>query len=380
MATRRAGSSAAGAGYMPSTADPLRESASRTPIGDTDDSDALEVIDRAVRKVLRDFDDDELDQSDAEVLERETETVADAIRETVQGRLPDLGATGVVDRLRLLRSLRNVVVHDLDADEATIVSVLRAIETVQEPLLEAGGSLAVNDVLNPFSRGLLAEVAHLLRSPLGSIVMLTDTLRTGASGPLTEVQIRQLGIVHRAALGIASVTGDLLVLVREDERRAAKTRFDVGAMLETVADTARPVSVARNSDLVVTCGIDGPRMGPAAGIAQALLGLTLRAAHRTRDGVVEVEASPASEGEESDEVVFTVRATGSLELEDTDTPGVAPALKVNVDTGASVLSDYGLGLAAAGNIVQSLGSTLSISAEPEELLLSFAIRLPAAQD
>jgi len=339
---------------------------------------ALEVLDRGVKKVLRDFGDEELDQSDAEVLERETETVADAIREAVQGRIPDLGATGVVDRLRLLRSLRNVVVHDLEADDATIVTLVRAIETVQDPLLEAGGSLAVNDVLNPFSRGLLAEVAHLLRSPLGSIVMLTDTLRTGASGPLTDVQIRQLGIVHRAALGIASVTGDLLVLVREDERRAAKTRFDVAAMLETVGDTARPVSVARNSELVVTCGIDGPRTGPAAGIAQALLGLTLRSAHRTRDGVVEIDASPAEDG--SDEVVFTVRSTGSLELEDTDTPGVAPALEVNVDTGASVLSDYGLGLAAAGSIVQSLGSKLSISAEPEELLLSFAIRLPAAED
>jgi signal transduction histidine kinase len=260
-----------------------------------------------------------------------------------------------------------------DADDSTIVSVVRAIETVQEPLLSAGTSLQVSDVLNPFSRNLLAEVAHLLRSPLGSIVMLTDTLRTGASGPLTDVQIRQLGIVHRAALGIASVTGDLLVLVREDERRKATTRFEVPAMLETVADTARPVAVARNSDLVVTCEVGGARTGPAAGLAQALLGIALRAAHRTRDGMIEIEAS-----EEGDEAVFTVRATGSLELEDTDTPGVAPALTLDVDSGTAVLSDYGLGLAAAQSILQSLGTRLAISAEPEELVLSFAIPLPVA--
>jgi signal transduction histidine kinase len=179
-------------------------------------SDAIEVIERAAEKVLHETGADELAATDRDLLRREIDTVASAVAEAVQGRLPDLGATGVVDRLRLLRSLRNVIVHDLDADDSSIVSLVRAIETVQEPLLAAGSSLQVPDVLNPFSRNLLAEVAHLLRSPLGSIVMLTDTLRTGASGPLTDVQIRQLGIVHRAALGFASVTGDLLVLVRED--------------------------------------------------------------------------------------------------------------------------------------------------------------------
>jgi signal transduction histidine kinase len=342
----------------------------KTRFDEAGGSSASDIVERAAKKVLRDWGEEELAASDRDVLRREMQTVADAIREALEGRLPELGPTGVVDRLRLLRSLRNVIVHDLDADDGTIVSLVRAIETVQEPLLGAGTSLTVLDVLNPFSRNLLAEVAHLLRSPLGSIVMMTDALRTGASGPLTDVQIRQLDIVHRAALGIASVTGDLLVLVREDERRAATSPFDVAAMLETIADIARPVAVARSSDLVVTCDVDGTRKGPAAGLAQALLALVLRAAHRTRDGVVEVDAS--SEG---DDVVFTVRATGSLELED-DAPSVAPALMLDVDTGTAVLSDYGLGIAAATNILQSVGSRLTVSAEPEELLLSFAIRLP----
>jgi signal transduction histidine kinase len=342
-----------------------------------DESEAAQVIDRAVKKVLRDLGRDELAQSEADVLDREAEVVAAAVREALHGRLPELGTTGVIDRLRLLRSLRKVIAHDQEPSDATIVAVLRAIESVQEPLLEGGEGPSVSDVLNPFSRGLLAEVAHLLRSPLGSIVLLTDTLRTGASGPLTDVQVRQLGIVHRAALSIASITGDLLVLVREDDRRGAQNRFEIDPMLEAIANTTRPVAVARDTDLTVTCGVDGPRMGPSAGVLQALLGLALRAAHRTRDGVVEIEASPAPDGGEED-VLFTVRATGSLELEDTDTPGVAPALTIDVDTGAPVLSDYGLGLAAAGNIIQSLGSRLTVVAEPEELSLSFAIRLPEA--
>ena len=51
-------------------------------------------------------------------------------------------------------------------------------------------------------------------------------------------------------------------------------------------------------------------------------------------------------------------------------------LRLDVDTGTAVLSDYGLGIAAATNILQSVGSRLIVSAEPEELLLSFAMRLP----
>jgi C4-dicarboxylate-specific signal transduction histidine kinase len=147
--------------------------------------------------------------------------------------------------------------------------------------------------------------------------------------------------------------------------------FELDTMLETIADIARPVAVARTSDLVVTCEVEGTRRGPAAGLEQALLGMVLRAAHRTRDGVVELDAR-----EEGDEVVFTVRATGSLELDDIETSSTPPALTLDVDTGTAVLSDYGLGLAAAANILHSLGSRLAVSAEPEELLLSFALRLP----
>ena len=371
MTAQRSGPHQTRAGYRTPTSDPSRESGLKAPFEHPGDSGADEAIDRAVKRVLRDLGESELAAADRDVLHREIGSVAEAVREAMRGRLPELGPSGVVDRLRLLRSLRNAIVHDIDADDATIVSLVRAIETVQEPLLSAGTTLQVADVLNPFSRGLLAEVAHLLRSPLGSIVMLTDTLRTGASGPLTDVQIRQLGIVHRAALGIASVTGDLLVLVREDERRKATTRFEVATMLETVADTARPVAVARNADLVITSDVEGTRMGPATGLTQALLGLALRAAHRTRDGMIELDAS-----EEGNEVVFTVRATGSLELEDTETPGVAPALTLDVDTGTAVLSDYGLGLAAATSILQSLDTRLAISAEPEELVLSFSVPLP----
>jgi hypothetical protein len=127
MTAHRSGPSPTRVKYRSPTSDPSRESALETPFEEADDSSAQEVLDHAVSRVLRDLGEEELAASDRDVLRREIDAVADAIREARDGRLPDLGPSGVVDRLRLLRSLRNVIVHDLDADDATIVSLVRAI-------------------------------------------------------------------------------------------------------------------------------------------------------------------------------------------------------------------------------------------------------------
>ena len=47
----------------------------------------------------------------------------------------------------------------------------------------------------------VVEMAHDMRSPLGSILFLVDTIRRGQSGTVTQVQERQLGLIYGAALG-----------------------------------------------------------------------------------------------------------------------------------------------------------------------------------
>src|SRR5690606_28246364 len=57
-------------------------------------------------------------------------------------------------------------------------------------------------LLAPDGSDLVVELAHDLRSPLTSILFLSETLRRGQSGEINEYQRRQLGIIYSAALGL----------------------------------------------------------------------------------------------------------------------------------------------------------------------------------
>ena len=61
---------------------------------------------------------------------------------------------------------------------------------------------------------LIVEVAHDMRSPLGSILFLAERLRSMQSGPLTPVQERQIGLIYSAAFGLSALAGDVIELAR----------------------------------------------------------------------------------------------------------------------------------------------------------------------
>src|SRR5258705_337357 len=65
-------------------------------------------------------------------------------------------------------------------------------------------------------RGLemVVEMAHDLRSPLTSIMFLAESMQLGQSGPVTEAQRRQLGLIRSAALSLCAAASDVLELSR----------------------------------------------------------------------------------------------------------------------------------------------------------------------
>jgi signal transduction histidine kinase len=72
--------------------------------------------------------------------------------------------------------------------------------------LWACGAEAATADLRMFVR----EVAHDLRSPLHSIIFLTDALFREEGGPLTPTQKRQVSVVHSATAALLRMANDLL--------------------------------------------------------------------------------------------------------------------------------------------------------------------------
>src|SRR5947209_7840556 len=117
----------------------------------------------------------------------------------VEGGGADQGAHSVVER-RLLELLRAEVVRSWSAngDATQAQAILRAMERMREKI-ELGWAQDFTARLSGLDGlELLVQIAHDLRTPLTSILFLAETLQRGQSGPGSELQRRQTGLIYGA--------------------------------------------------------------------------------------------------------------------------------------------------------------------------------------
>ncbi|HEY0780082.1 MAG TPA: histidine kinase dimerization/phospho-acceptor domain-containing protein, partial [Gemmatirosa sp.] len=130
-------------------------------------------------------------------------------------------------RRRLVEQLRTDALP-LGADGSEIaLGIVASLDRV-ETSARADGARSIMDQLGgTHALELLVEVAHDMRSPLGSILFLVERLRD--SGELDGPQARQLGLVYGAAFGLSTVVSDVMELARGGDRLAsgASAAFDV---------------------------------------------------------------------------------------------------------------------------------------------------------
>lgn len=281
----------------------------------------------------------------------------------------------VLDDVR--RSLTELV-RDADrpVDAREIVRVLDAIASVQAAI----NASASNDSGGEQMPGmeLLTQVAHDLRSPLTSILFLTDALRSGESGPVAPAQAQQLSLIYGAAFQLSSLANDLTALAHDDADllESVPTRFAIDGLLSSVHDIVRPVAEEKNLRLTFSCVADADRVGHPAALGRVLLNLVTNALKYTEEGFVSIEAQPLS----ATAVRFAVRDTGpGLSpdvLEATMQPGVR-----GFNTPPKGFSASGLGLVICQRLVRTMGGALQVIAPPDGgALVSFTVELPVASD
>jgi signal transduction histidine kinase len=220
----------------------------------------------------------------------------------------------------------------------------------------------------------VVEIAHDMRSPLTSILFLVDTLRRGQSGPVTPVQERQLGLIYGAALGLNTLSCDVIDALRGGQRLVDghPVPFSLSEVILGVCDTVRPISEEKGVPIRhVLPTLDG-RIGYPGILARVLLNLVTNALKFTQDGTVEVGAADLTDTS----VRFWVADTGE---------GIPPHVMAMLFDGfrpsASGMrfSNAGLGLAICQNFLGAMGAALEVeSAEHRGTRFSFEINLPRA--
>ena len=195
--------------------------------------------------------------------------------------------------------------EDVIADQNRVLALLHSIDVLAEGAV--GGSDSPPSEADAFR--LVDEVAHDLRSPLTSILFLSEALRNEQSGSLTDLQKQQLGLIYSAALGLAGVSNDLMTIAQEETSGHFEEAvgFSLHDTFEAVREMVAPSAETKRIQLRFGVRCSGHRHGHPGPLGRVLLNLTTNAIRFTPDGgSVEVFADPVAR----DTVEVSVRDTG----------------------------------------------------------------------
>ncbi|MEJ2239155.1 MAG: HAMP domain-containing sensor histidine kinase [Gemmatimonadales bacterium] len=208
---------------------------------------------------------------------------------------------------------------------------------------------------------LVVQVAHDLRSPLTSILFLAETLQRGQSGDVNELQHRQLGLIYSAALGLSTVTSNVIELARGGSRLSddEPSPFSVSDILESVHDIVRPMAEEKGLIIRLLRPVSDHRLGHPHALSRVLLNLTTNGLKFTEEGFVEIVAKESS----LTEMEFSVRDTGpGINAKTLET--LYQPFRRSGDGRGYDFSGTGLGLALSRRLVTAMGSELKVETRP----------------
>jgi signal transduction histidine kinase len=254
-----------------------------------------------------------------------------------------------------------------------------AFHTVRREIEPSWADYFTSRLSGPGGLDLVVEVAHDLRSPLTSVLFLAETLQRGHSGPVTEIQRRQLGLIYSAALGLSAVTSDIIELARGGDRLVdtEPAPFSVVEILESVRDIVQPIAEEKGLEIRLSPPPSDQRLGHPLAVSRVLLNLTTNALKFTDEGHVEIAAVTGDRNTMDLEVADTGRGISQEALETL----YQPFRRVSSRQGGYCFSGTGLGLAICRRLVEAMGSTLEVDTAPDRgTRFHFRLDLPPASE
>jgi len=292
---------------------------------------------------------------------------------------PKLPLTILARRVLVLLRRSVLVEIELLADPPPTIDILRflqAFEFIAQELEADWSSHLANRLSGPDGLEMVVEVAHDLRSPITSILFLAETLQQERSGPITELQERQLGLIYSAAFGLSAMASDVLELARGGDRLVDldPIPFSIADIMESVRDIVEPIAEEKGLTVTLSEPPADFRVGYPVALSRVLLNLTTNALKFTDEGEVQILAAETK----PDVVTFTVQDSGR---------GIAPAamrtlfepFRRRQNEGEYTFSGSGLGLSICRKLVEAMGSDMQVDTTPNKgTRFYFDLPLPLA--
>ncbi len=207
----------------------------------------------------------------------------------------------------------------------------------------------------------IANVSHEFRTPINSILGLTQLLLDRLDGELNGEQEKQLRFIRTSASALSELVNDLLDLSRLEsgKEQLRASAFAVEDLLSSLRGMMRPLVTNDAVELVIEAA---PGLAPLdtdqGKVAQVLRNLLSNALRFTENGEVRLRATPAGEGR----IAFSVHDTGV---------GISPDDQERIfDEFVQIDSELqrktagtGLGLALSRRLASLLGGSLTVESE-----------------
>jgi signal transduction histidine kinase len=255
-------------------------------------------------------------------------------------------------------------------DAGEIVRLLLRVDEAAEGWKRTDRGKFISRLTGSDCADAVVAIAHDIRSPLCSILLLVDALRTSEKAFENPVRDRQLGLIYGAALGLSTTVSNLIDAARGSRLvHGPPAPFSITETLLAVSSIVQPMCEEKEIPLEVRFPKSDVRLGYASAIQQALLNLTSNALRYTDSGSVTLGCNEIS----VDRVEFWIQDTG---------PGIPDHVIEQFcygfpPEGAPLrFSSAGLGLAIVRTLVEAMGSTLAVDTGPAGTHFSFVLDMP----
>jgi signal transduction histidine kinase len=308
------------------------------------------------------------------------DSLSDALERAVEGEGVAEAATSIGPAAhQLLGLVRRLFVEELavdagSADMGEVARILKAIERLQTELEQNGAQQFASRLTGPDALQLLIEVVHDMRSPLNAILLLAEQLRSGRSGPLVDIQVRQMDLVHSAAFGLTTLADDVIELAHGGNRLVDERPmpFSLSSVLKVVGDLVQPLATEKRIALNASGPEADVRIGHRVAVGRVLLNLTTNAVKFTEQGSVTITCEPRSRTKLEFSVTDTGRGIPADAL-----PTLFDPFRQRANRSEYAFSSAGLGLSICQQLVQAMGGELKVETElGKGTRFSFVLDLP----
>jgi signal transduction histidine kinase len=256
----------------------------------------------------------------------------------------------------------------LDANE--VVRTLLKLDEAEEAWRRTDRGKFIARLTGADCADAVVAIAHDIRSPLGSILLLVDALRRAERATPNPIRERQLGLIYGAAFGLSTTVSNLISAARGDGLvQGQPMPFSISETMHAVSSIVQPMCEEKGIPLGIEFPENDARIGHQSAIQQALLNLASNALRYTDAGSVAMGASEIS----AEHVEFWVEDTG---------PGIPDEVLERLCYGFPPegvklrFSSAGLGLAIVRTLVEAMESTLQVDSDSEGTRFSFVLSLP----